>query len=222
MAKEKSILNVNQQKLLSVISKNEDICKDFYFTGGTVLAEFYLQHRFSEDLDFFAEKEFEIMPLAAYFKSVQKKLAIEKVHFETHDDRNLFFFHLQSNEIIKTEFTFFPFPRIEKGKKINLLEIESLIDIAVNKLFTIYQKVRSRDFIDLYFILEEKKWDIADLIKKAKLKFDWHIDFLRLGSQFAQAQFVRDYPKMIKRINHKDWQDFFIAEAKKLKKDIFK
>lgn len=73
----------------------------------------------------------------------------------------------------------------------------------------------------MYFILKEQQWGVMELVKKAKLKFDWHIDFLRLGSQFSQAKFVRDYPRMIKSVNHKQWQDFFLQEAKKLKKGIF-
>jgi len=63
------------------------------------------------------------------------------------------------------------------------LEVESLFDIAVNKIFTIYQKPRSRDFIDIYFILKEKNWFVADLLKNAKIKFDWHIDPTQLGTQ---------------------------------------
>jgi len=94
-----------------------------------------------------------------------------------------FFLHLKDGDIIKTGFTFFPFERIEKGPKLNLLEVESLFDIAVNKIFTIYQKPRSRDFIDIYFILKEKNWFVADLLKNAKIKFDWHIDPTQLGTQ---------------------------------------
>ncbi|MCX6791217.1 MAG: nucleotidyl transferase AbiEii/AbiGii toxin family protein [Candidatus Gribaldobacteria bacterium] len=54
---EKAILSENQQKVLEIISQSKDICQNFYLTGGTALAEFYLQHRFSEDLDFFSENE---------------------------------------------------------------------------------------------------------------------------------------------------------------------
>jgi len=49
------ILSVNQQKLLQLIGKDKIICDNFYLTGGMALAEFYLHHRFSEDLDFFSE-----------------------------------------------------------------------------------------------------------------------------------------------------------------------
>ena len=53
------ILSLNQRKLLSIIGRDKKLCDFFYLTGGTALAEYYLQHRLSEDLDFFAEKEFD-------------------------------------------------------------------------------------------------------------------------------------------------------------------
>lgn len=93
--------------------------------------------------------------------------------------------------------------------------MDSLEDIAVNKLFTIYQKPRSRDFIDLYLIMKKTGWKISDLISKTKIKFDWHIDYLQLGSQFVQALTVKDYPRMILKLDPKEWQEFFIEEAKK-------
>ena len=56
MAK-KEILTLRQRTFLDFICQEEYICKNFYFTGGTVLAAFYLSHRLSEDLDFFNERE---------------------------------------------------------------------------------------------------------------------------------------------------------------------
>ncbi|MCZ7666433.1 MAG: nucleotidyl transferase AbiEii/AbiGii toxin family protein [Chloroflexi bacterium] len=41
-----------QKELLKVIGRSS-LGDNFYLTGGTALAAFYLQHRFSEDLDFF-------------------------------------------------------------------------------------------------------------------------------------------------------------------------
>ena len=127
---------------------------------------------------------------------------------------------IQSNEIIKAEFTYFPFPRIESGLFKGDLSIDSLLDIAVNKVFIIYQKPRARDYIDLYFIIQKMGWDMDSLLKKARIKFDWHIDLLQWGSQLLQVEQVKDYPKMIKEINPKEWQEFFIKEARKIKKDI--
>ncbi|MDP3899723.1 MAG: nucleotidyl transferase AbiEii/AbiGii toxin family protein [bacterium] len=217
---EETILTEHQQKLLQVISTDETISKFFYLTGGTALAEFYLHHRLSEDLDFFSETEFEPQSVYTFLKSIQKKTGIRKIVFEQSFNRNLFFVHLP-REIIKTEFTYFPFPRIEKKKKINKLAIDSLLDIAVNKIFTIYQQPRSRDFIDVYCILQKKPYAIRDLIKKAKIKFDWHVDPIQLGSRFLQARTLKDYPRMLTNIDDTVWQNFFVNEAKKLQHNIF-
>lgn len=214
MAKE-TILTANQRKILELISQNDFLTKRFYLTGGTALAEFYLQHRLSEDLDFFSEEEFDPSAIAVFWRQHKKQIDIKKVAFEQSFNRNLFFLELK-NETIKTEFTYFPFPRLEKKNKINKLNIDSLTDIAVNKIFTIYQKPRARDFIDLYLICSKKGLKIDDLTKEAKIKFDWHIDYLHLGSQFLQATNVKDYPRMISKNDHKDWQNFFKKEAERI------
>ena len=216
----KTILSKNQQKLLKIIGNNKSICRYFYLTGGTALAEFYLHHRLSEDLDFFSEEEIGSQTVFTFLKSIQKSAGIKKIDAQQSFNRNLFFLHLQDGDVIKTEFTYFPFLRIEKKNKIGNLFVDSLLDIAVNKVFTIYQKPRSRDFIDLYLILQAKRWNIADLVKKAKIKFDWHIDPLQLASQFLQAKEVKDYPKMIEKLKPEVWQNFFEEEARRLKEQI--
>ncbi|MDO8551930.1 MAG: nucleotidyl transferase AbiEii/AbiGii toxin family protein [bacterium] len=216
-----SILSDNQQKLLKLLSEEQRICQTFYLSGGTALAEFYLQHRLSEDLDFFSEEEFEPEGVSAVLKKLQKAVGIIRVRYEQSFNRNLFFLELEKDEI-KTEFTYFPFPRIEQKKKIGSLHIDSIIDIAVNKIFTIYQKPRSRDFIDLYCILKREPWTIDDLVKKARIKFDYHIDPLQLGAQFLRAQELKDYPRMLIPLDENAWQKFFLEEAKRLSPEILK
>ena len=121
------------------------------------------------------------------------------------------------------EFTFFPFERIDKKNKIGDLYIDSLLDIAVNKVFTIYQKPRSRDFIDLYFILQkDRKLYLDELVKKAQIKFGNYIDPIQLGAQYMKAKELKDFPKMLADVKENDWQEFFISEAKKLSSKIIK
>lgn len=124
--------------------------------------------------------------------------------------------------MVKTEFTYFPFPRIEKGPKHFGVCYDSLIDLAVNKLFTIYQRTKMRDYIDLYSICRKERYTITNLIKKTKIKFDWHIDPLQLGTQFVKAREATDPPRMIAKITKKEWQSFFIDEAKKLNSKILR
>ncbi|MFH1890894.1 MAG: nucleotidyl transferase AbiEii/AbiGii toxin family protein [Candidatus Kuenenbacteria bacterium] len=217
----KTILSASQAKILEAISKDAGLCNFFYLTGGTALAEFYLRHRSSEDLDFFSEQEFEVQAINVFFRKNKKALGIKKIDYQQSFNRNLFFLHL-AKDVIKTEFTYFPFTRIGRPVIKNSLKIDSLIDIAVNKIFTIYQKPRSRDFIDLYFINKKTGWKTDDLIKKARIKFDFHIDLLQLGSQFLLSKSVKDYPFMKVKTNNKEWQNYFISEAKKLESKILK
>ena len=217
------ILSTNQRNLLAIISKDKLICDNFYLTGGTALAEFYLRHRLSEDLDFFSENEFEPQDISIFFKKVKKEGKIRKVEYQQSFNRNLFFLNLIDGDKIKAEFTYFPFARIEKKEKIGNLHIDSLLDIAVNKVFTIYQNPRSRDFIDLYFILKkDKNLSLNDLVKKTQIKFDNYLEPIQLGAQYIKVKELKDFPRMLIDIKKDVWQDFFINEAKKLSTKILK
>ena len=216
------ILTGQQQQFLSLFSQNKDLVKTFYLTGGTALSEYYLFHRKSEDLDFFTEEEVEILQIQVFLKDIQKSLHFEKVDFVTSFNRNLAYLYFPQNYILKTEFTHFPFPQIEKGTIRGGIRIDSLLDIAVNKLFTIYQKPRIRDFIDLYFIVKEKDWSLEELAGKARIKFDWHIDYIQLGAQLLEVKNLLevDYPVMLVDIDKHRLQQFFFEEAKKLKNKV--
>ncbi len=97
---------------------------------------------------------------------------------------------------------------------------DSAKDIAANKLFTIYQRSKARDYIDLYYIHKKYGWGVEQLVAWAKLKFDWHIDPIQLATQFVKSATAQDYPRMVAPIAEKNWQNFFKAEAVKLKSDI--
>lgn len=214
------ILTKEQIALLKMIGNTAAFRQRYYLTGGTPLAAFYLQHRYSEDLDFFSETEVDLASLNVFFKQVKSQLGIAAVDFQQSFNRNLFFLKYK-HCVLKTEFTFFPFARIEPGTPQFGLDIDSLLDIAVNKLFTIYQRTKARDYIDLYFICRDHGLAVSDLVKKARVKFDTHIDPLQLGTQFVKSAEAADYPRMVRKVGHGEWRNFFIEEAKKLKSEIF-
>lgn len=76
--------------------------------------------------------------------------------------------------------------------------------------------------MDFYMICKKYKYKTENILKKSKAKFDWHVDPIKLGSQFLRATELKDYPKMIKKLDHKVWQKFFENEARKLKDQILK
>jgi predicted nucleotidyltransferase component of viral defense system len=215
----KTILTPTQKNLLEEFFLDKNIANLFYLTGGTALAEYYLKHRYSEDLDLFSQEEFDPLDIQITLKKIKNRLKIKKIDYQKSFNRNLFFLYFDK-EIIKTEFTYYPFEQIEKPKKKGNIKIDSLIDIAVNKIFTIYQKPKSRDFIDLYLIIKRKKLKINNLRRKARIKFDTPIDPLQLAQQLMEVKNLKDFPKMITPLKEEVWQDFWIKQAMLLKSEV--
>jgi predicted nucleotidyltransferase component of viral defense system len=214
-----AIILTQTQKLFLELFGKQAFSQKFYLSGGTALTEFYIPYRFSEDLDFFSEQEVKIDEVIAFITSIKKPLGFKSFDYNTSFNRNLFFLNFPSYNL-KLEFTYYPFTQLNSPKKECGVKIDSVEDIAVNKLFTIYQNPRSRDFMDLYMIINKHGFNIESLIKKAKIKFDWHVDPIKLGSQFLLATELKDYPKLIESLKETDWQNFFKEEAKKLKEKI--
>lgn len=217
-----NILTKKQLLFLKLFAKEKQLSSFFYLSGGTALTEFYIPYRLSEDLDFFSFEEIDqqtIQAISVFLKKNKNKLVYESIEFNTSFNRNLFFLNF-FDQVLKTEFTYYPFTQVEKPTNKNGILIDSISDIAVNKLFTIYQKSRTRDFMDLYMICDKYGLKINDLIKKARIKFDTHIDLIKLGSQFMLCQKVKDYPELLVDLSEKKWQDFFVSEAKKLNKEV--
>jgi len=222
-ATKKSILTNHQKEILELISQEDYFTKRFYLAGGTALAEFYLQHRLSEDLDFFNEKEeVDPIPVVRFFENSAKKLNINKIETKRVFGLHTLFLHFQNQEILKVDFSYYPFTRIERGLKFKNLAIESIYDIGVDKVHTIVVSPRAKDLIDIFFIIKEKKYSFEELLMQAKAKFDWDISLIELGARFLEGSKMTDFPRMVKPIDHKEWQNFFIEEAKRLKKDLFK
>jgi len=218
---EQTILNPFQKKTLDFFKKTS-LSKKFYLSGGTALAEVYLHHRYSEDLDFFTAEELNLEELKRFSNLVAKKNHIQKIEFQ-HGFGLYTFFMKDKQRVNKIDFGQYPFEPIEELVKFNDIKVESLFDIAVNKAHTIAFRPRLRDFIDLYCILQEKKgWTIDNLLQKSFEKFEMRVDALQLGTNLIQVKTLADMPVMIKKINLQEVQKFFLEKAKALKTEVLK
>ncbi|MGB9721425.1 MAG: nucleotidyl transferase AbiEii/AbiGii toxin family protein [bacterium] len=221
--KEESVLSFHQKQILDIVADTPYFRERFYLAGGTALSEFYLKHRISEDLDFLTEiQEVNQFYIIRFFESQRKFLKLEKIETKRILGLSTIFFHFSGKEVLKVDFNYYPFPRIEKGLKYKNFEIESIYDIAVDKIHTIALNPRARDYIDIYFIIKEKGYDLKKLILDAKAKFDWEISPIDLGARLIECLNLSDYPRMLKKIAHREWKEFFLNEALKLKSEIFK
>ena len=186
------------------------------------MAEFYLHHRKSVDIDLFTEKEeIDFKATDAFLKRISSKLKIKK--FDRSQFLGLVSYKLiyEDKNELKVDFNYYPFPPINKRVNFKGLKIDSVEDIAANKIHTLFMKPRGRDYVDLYCILQKYDFSLRKLVLDVKAKFDWDIDKITLASQFLKVKdFSPDY-QMVIPFNPKNMEAFYFKLAKSLEEDIF-
>ncbi|MDO8497535.1 MAG: nucleotidyl transferase AbiEii/AbiGii toxin family protein [bacterium] len=206
-------LKEEQSLFLEQLKESEYLSSLFYFTGGTLLSSLYLHHRESEDLDFFAEKKYDKQAVYTIVEEISKKL---KFKVSSQFIEVVYRFQLESpkGQLLKVDFSYYPFNAIEKREKIDDIYVDSKIDIAVNKLLVISQRSEVKDFVDLYFLL--KSYSIWDLVTGLKQKFNGDPDPLLIASDMTKVQDFTSLPIMLKPLSLTELKKFFFNEAKKL------
>lgn len=219
---QKSILTPFQKEVFFAVIREKLIRDNFYFSGGTALAEFYLKHRYSEDLDFFTDREFSYSQILAALKTRMDNLGVDSFESRSAGGAKLFFLKKANTTKLKVEFNYFPFRRLKKGQEFQGMAIDSLLDIVANKLNAILSRRHARDYIDLYFIFKSETFSWPEIISKVKKKFGWQIDLLDLATRIDQIDKLHDYPKMIKQLSRTEMINFYKNQAAKFNKEIFK
>jgi len=219
---QKSILTNFQKKIFFVISGEKFFRENFYFSGGTALAEFYLKHRYSEDLDFFTLKKISYSQIQKILNLKMAKMGVDNFETRAIGGTKIFFFKREKKEVVKVEFDYFPFKRLQKGKKFKGIEIDSLFDLAVNKLNTILTRRYARDYIDLYFILRQEEYSWQKLLNGIRKKFSWQVDPFNLAVRLGKIEELHDYPRMIKKFSRSQMIKFYQKQAIHFNQKIFK
>ncbi|MDD8026162.1 MAG: nucleotidyl transferase AbiEii/AbiGii toxin family protein [Acidobacteriota bacterium] len=139
----------DQKLTLSRLARIPEIEEHFFLTGGTALAVFYLGHRTSEDLDFFST---ETLDLSEFLHRIS--LAFPE---EISSTRSADLFASILIRGVKVDFvcdqSSRPGPRphaILGGEAI--LSVDTVENIASNKLTAMVSRTEIKDFIDFYFI----------------------------------------------------------------------
>ena len=198
----------------------------FYLTGGTALSAFYLNHRKSNDLDFFTSTEELILPFSFKIEEVLKGRGykIERTRgFHSFVELNLS--SLNGSTVIHIALDSpYRFEQPKDSEEFHGLKIDSLIDIATNKILTLFGRATLRDFVDVYFLIKEN-FSKAELIEKARLK-DPGFDLYWLGVAFERINnFSVDSPEMlllVKPCSIEDLKNFFNEWREEIYKELTK
>lgn len=155
-------------ELLTQISK-DTFFDEFVLVGGTALA-LQMGHRNSIDLDFFGNKE------------IDEELFVKKLR--EYGDVNVL--KVSQNILItiingvKTDFVRYTYPWIFEKVIIEDIRLASKQDIAAMKLNAISGRGSKKDFIDIYFLLNE--FTLEQMIGFYRKKYTNHSEFSMLKS----------------------------------------
>ncbi len=161
-----TILTAHQKKVLKQFSLS-DMRDVFRLTGGTALSAFYLEHRLSEDLDFFSSQKIPLYSIERFLKALN---GVDEIVQTKLFDRQLFNLKLSDKTVLKLEFTFFPLVNIEAAASVENVAVDGLLDIVVNKLCAIADRLDAKDYVDVYVAMKQAGFSLDELIKLAEQK----------------------------------------------------
>lgn len=207
----KVIVTTKEQKILLDQFKNDSsLVSRFYFTGGTALSLYYLAHRESIDLDFFSEEQFDPQTILAKMNNWARKFKTT-IDYVPIENTHVFNFIFPNKQPVKVDFAFYPYKRLRMSKIIDGIPVDSILDIAVNKLLALQQRAEVKDFVDLYFLL--RKFTVWDLIDGVTVKFKVNLDPFIIGSEFMKVENFDFLPKMVIPLTLDQLKTFFKQKA---------
>jgi hypothetical protein len=142
----------------------------FYLTGGTALGRFYLNHRFSDDLDFFANAD------SQYTNSIAKLNSKIKGQFEVDIQQSLFaddftrFFIAEDDLFLKIELINDVEYYAGKPAAYKYGFIDTPLNILSNKLTALVGRDEPKDIFDIIHISTSYSFNWMDVFYHAKQK----------------------------------------------------
>jgi len=191
----------------------------FYFSGGTALSLFYYNHRESEDLDFFTdEKELlNLNKINFFFKSSGFKV----LEYNKKYDRRIFIIEINKN-LVKVEFTYYPFERIFPLKEIKGIMVDDKLDIITNKIAALCEREEEKDIFDIAFfiykeginsfkkVLDEyfdKKFGIPGcryIVEKVLAGYEGEFESIKIINGHRKKEIVNNLKEALKKIVKED------------------
>jgi len=184
------LLTPGQISVLKTFAKLPDSDR-FFLTGGTALAEFYLGHRRSFDLDLFTSEEGLILPFSHVFERGLKGAGLQ-VQIVRRLATFVEFTVKAADEEVRVQLAYDSPFRFRPPEETPLGKVNDFQDLAVDKLLAFFGRAEPRDAVDLFFLL--KVVSLEELMGLASQK-DSGFDPYWLARAFQRVQGFPDEPE---------------------------
>ena len=199
-----SILDEQRKEILPLLKNFKG---DFYLAGGTALA-LQLGHRDSVDFDFFSSNDIDTVELFERLKNIFDEYTIVKVQ----EEKNTLTVVIDEN--IKISFFTYKYKLLNDLIRENDLDLASVEDIACMKLSAIVSRSTEKDYVDLYFILQN--YSLETLLNLSQEKFP------QLDSNLIVKSLVYFDDVEREKINFKNGKEVSFEEVKRFLKNVVK
>lgn len=164
-----NILYPLQDKALRLIEK---LPLDFYLTGGTALSRAYLNHRYSDDLDFFTNQN---PDFNKQVEIILEAFKTSKMHFDIAVTGDSFIRILlkEKDSVLKIDFVNDVAYRTGNPGPTSLFQnTDSILNILSNKI-TALSRHSPKDVADLIYISLNYPFNWLDIVNEASQKDVW-------------------------------------------------
>lgn len=193
---------------------DSETSRDFFLTGGTALAAFYLHHRTSVDLDLFTLDDLAMLEADRLVPQLANELACQIGRARRSQHFRQFLLEPEEGEPLQVDFVREFGPQYGQHVQVGNVIVDSLENIGANKVAAILGRTEPKDFVDLYFILKAG-YDFDDLMAKAQEKDLGLQPFFMAGSLLQVRKFQR-IPPTTPPLELAELQAFIVALAERL------
>ncbi len=180
--------------------------KRFFLTGGSALGLFYLDHRYSYDLDLFTSETPEWLEIDGVFRLCAREIgAVAEILRDAPTFRRYRLSRGGESEIV--DFVLAIDRQIDEIKEsFDNVRVDTLHEIFVNKITTLISRSELKDLVDLYF-LEQEGMRIEDHFDEARQK-DGGLDPAMISCMLKSLQITELPDYLIKGISLVDLKGY--------------
>lgn len=188
--KSRALTSLKHDFLLAFFARE----KRFFLTGGSALGLFYLEHRYSYDLDLFTSETPEWLEVDGLFRLCAREIGaaaemlrdsptFRRYRLQREDESEVVDFVMAIDQQIDT-----------KKAQFSTITVDTLHEIFINKIITLISRCEVKDLVDLYF-LEQEGMLIEDYFEEAKKK-DGGLDPAMISSILNSVQ-IEELPQYL-------------------------
>lgn len=181
-----------QNKVLEALGP---VLGNFYLTGGTALGRFYLNHRFSEDLDFFVNSDHDFRKkLITIGNKLENEFSILNEQTIVYDDYVKYYIELD-NSFLKIEFVNDVQYRCGEPLQFKFGLVDNPFNILTNKLTAVVSRDEPKDIFDIYTIAGMYSFNWMKIFEETKKKV--------IINELDVEQRIKDFPAGL--LQNVDW-----------------